>query len=418
MVKEKSPWEDVERRIKGLSELSEETLLELQEVWERQLEICGDRENRLVELKNREIEGLKDLLRDTNRHMLFINEVGQQITASLDLDSIIRTFHRTVRDHLPCERLLLATYQSREESLYYRYYGKETQEDPEVETIYISAAHRMVVECLKDGKTVVENHLAPEEECFLTRRGGALMILPLRLGASSLGALLLHSDETGVFNESHRHLLGALAIFLAVAVTNAQSHQEVALLNKELQGEKEELITTYARITRMANYDSLTDLPNLRLLNEFLPRYMNQARRQKWTLGVFFIDLDDFKPVNDRFGHDVGDALLIQVGKRILQSLRRSDIVARVGGDEFIALVQGLQGEKDAENIVQKLLEALEEPFSLREEDVRIGASVGISLYYGGDETPEILKRQADSAMYAVKHRGKHSYGFFREESS
>lgn len=403
------------QRVGGLAELSEEKIRRIREEWESQLRASGERESLLVELKNREMEGLKDLLRATNRHMLFINEVGQQITASLDLDSIIRTFHRSIRNHIPCDRLLLATYQSHEESLYYRYYGRESQESPAVESIYISTAHRMVVDCLKGGKTRVENDLPPEEGCFLTQRGGAMVILPLKLGSSSLGAVVLHSDETGVYDESHRHLLGALGIFLAVAVSNARSHQEVASLNRELQGEKEELITTYARITRMANYDSLTDLPNLRLLNEFLPRYMNQARRQDWTLGVFFIDLDDFKPVNDRFGHDVGDALLIQVGTRILRSLRRSDIVARVGGDEFIALVQGLQGEEDAENIVQKLLEALEEPFFLREGEVHIGASVGISLYRGGDETPEVLKRQADCAMYGVKHRGKHSYGFFRE---
>jgi diguanylate cyclase (GGDEF)-like protein len=103
------------------------------------------------------------------------------------------------------------------------------------------------------------------------------------------------------------------------------------------------------------------------------------------------------------------------MGRRIQFSLRQSDIVARVGGDEFIALVQGLEGEGDAENITRKLLEGLKEPFLLNGTEVTVGASVGISLYRGGDETPELLKRRADLAMYEVKRGNKHGFRIFRE---
>lgn len=408
-------FNELVKEISGITEMADSEFDTLQKRWDSYLQAADDRETMLVELKNREIEGLKDLLRETNKQMLFINEVGQQITASLDLESVVRTFHRTTRDQIPSDRLLFASYQPSEDSLYYRYYGDETQEQPEVDTIFLSSAHRMVVESITEGRPRIENFLVPEDECFLTSRGGSLMIQPLRLGTTDLGALVLHTNVEGAYAERHRQLLVALSIFISVAVSNARSHLEVSAKNEELKDEKADLISSYARITRMANYDSLTDLPNLRLLNEFLPRYMNQARRRGWTLGVFFIDLDDFKPVNDQYGHDAGDALLMEAGHRIQFSLRQSDIVARVGGDEFIALVQGLDGEGDAENIIAKVLDTLSDPFFLREAEVSIGASVGISLYNGGDETPDLLKRQADSAMYEVKRGGKHGFNFYQD---
>ena len=374
-----------------------------------------ERETLLIDLKNREIGALEEQLREAHRQTLFVNEVGQQITASLDLDSIIRTFHRSVRHQIPADRILLATRRGGENELFYRYYGDSTQEEKGVDSIFISAAHRLVARSLKDGRTLIENYLIPEEDCFLTRRGGSVLIFPLKTGSVALGALVLHTDQEGAYRDSHHQLLESLSLFLGVSLSNALSHQDVAALNKELQGERAELIASYSRITRMANYDSLTDLPNLRLLNEFLPRYMNQALRRGWILGVFFIDLDDFKPVNDLYGHEAGDALLREMGRRIQVSLRQSDIVARVGGDEFIALVQGLEGEGDAENITRKLLEGLREPFLLDGTEVTVGASVGISLYRGGDETPELLKRQADLAMYEVKRGTKHGFRIFRE---
>lgn len=374
-----------------------------------------EREDLLVELKNREITALEEQLREAHRQTLFVNEVGQQITASLDLDSIIRTFYRSVRTQIPVDRILLATRRGGEKELFYRYFGDSTQEEEGVDTIYISTAHRLVVQSLNDRRALTENHLVAEKECFLTRRGGSILIFPLKTGSVPLGALVLHTDREGAYQEGHRQLLESLSLFLGVSISNALSHQDVAALNEELQGERAELVASYTRITRMANYDSLTDLPNLRLLNEFLPRYMNQALRRGWILGVFFIDLDDFKPVNDLYGHDVGDALLIEAGRRIQVSLRQSDIVARVGGDEFIALVQGLEGEGDAENITRKLLEGLKDPFLLGGNEVTIGASVGISLYQGGPETPELLKRRADLAMYEVKRGKKHGFRIFRE---
>jgi len=374
-----------------------------------------EREDLLVDLKNREIAALEEQLREAHRQTLFVNEVGQQITASLDLDSIIRTFYRSVRSQIPADRILLATRRGGEKELFYRYYGDSTIEEQGVDSIYISAAHRMVARSLKDGRPLTENRLVPEKECFLTRRGGSVLIFPLKTGSVSLGALVLHTDQEEAYQENHRQLLESLSLFLGVSISNALSHQDVAVLNEELQEERAELVASYSRITRMANYDSLTDLPNLRLLNEFLPRYMNQARRRGWILGVFFIDLDDFKPVNDLYGHDVGDALLIEAGQRIQFSLRQSDIVARVGGDEFIALVQGLEGEGDAENITRKLLVGLKDPFLLDGCEVTIGASVGICLYQGGAETPELLKRRADLAMYEVKRGNKHGYRIFRE---
>jgi GAF domain-containing protein len=239
-----------------------------------------EREDLLVDLKNREIAALEEQLREAHRQTLFVNEVGQQITASLDLDAIIRTFHRSVRHQIPADRILLATRRGGGEELFYRYYGDSTQEEKGMDSIFISAAHQLVIRSLTDGRTLIENHLVPEKDCFLTRRGGSVLIFPLKTGSVLLGALVLHSDQEDAYQENHHQLLESLSLFLGVSISNALSHQDVAALNEELQGERAELIASYTRITRMANYDSLTDLPNLRLLNEFLPRYMNQALRR------------------------------------------------------------------------------------------------------------------------------------------
>jgi diguanylate cyclase (GGDEF)-like protein len=161
------------------------------------------------------------------------------------------------------------------------------------------------------------------------------------------------------------------------------------------------------KILRLANYDSLTRLPNRRLFRDRFRLAITQARRKKTRLGLLMIDLDRFKPVNDQYGHANGDILLDGVAKRMKKCLRESDTLARVGGDEFIAILPMRGSAKDALGVAEKIRQSLCSPFELTDDiTVNIGCSIGVAIYpdHGNDE--DSLLKIADDAMYLAKNMG------------
>lgn len=173
---------------------------------------------------------------------------------------------------------------------------------------------------------------------------------------------------------------------------------------------------TDEQIWRLANYDSLTGLPNRRLFKDRLTQEVLSAQRNSHALALFFIDLDRFKEVNDLSGHDVGDMLLIQAAHRIKDLVRDTDTVARLGGDEFTVILPNLHNVDHVEQIAQKMLNALAQPFSINDEQVYVSGSVGITLYPDDATTTEELISKADQAMYAAKHAGKNQFSYFTRE--
>jgi diguanylate cyclase (GGDEF)-like protein/PAS domain S-box-containing protein len=170
-----------------------------------------------------------------------------------------------------------------------------------------------------------------------------------------------------------------------------------------------------ARLQRLALYDSLTGLPNRTLFFDRMDQLLALAKRNNYVLALLFLDLDGFKQVNDTFGHDVGDELLRQVAERLARAMRKSDTIARMGGDEFIGLCGRIAGADDAAVVARKIIASLQEPYPAGEQTCTIGVSIGISIYPDDGKDIDTLLKKADMAMYRVK-QGKHGgYVFFRD---
>ena len=166
-------------------------------------------------------------------------------------------------------------------------------------------------------------------------------------------------------------------------------------------------------IKEQAYVDTLTGLPNRMLFMEHLNLAINQARRNERVLAVLFLDLDRFKPINDAFGHAAGDQILKQVAARLKNSVRDTDTVTRIGGDEFSILLPNVEHIEDISKVSEKIISAVNKPYMLDEHELHISASIGISTYPDDSIRPEILLRNADIAMYHAKGQGSGNYQFY-----
>jgi diguanylate cyclase (GGDEF)-like protein/PAS domain S-box-containing protein len=161
------------------------------------------------------------------------------------------------------------------------------------------------------------------------------------------------------------------------------------------------------RLAYQAEHDDLTDLPNRTLLNDRLGAGIARADRNHRKLGVVYLDLDDFKPINDHYGHDTGDCLLQALARRLNDTMRQTDTVSRIGGDEFIVCVEQIKGEQDAIAAAAKIVYALKQPFQILGQEIKTSASIGIAMYPDHGKDPATLLRHADQAMYAAKAAGR-----------
>ncbi|MBS1142750.1 MAG: hypothetical protein H6R14_156 [Proteobacteria bacterium] len=192
--------------------------------------------------------------------------------------------------------------------------------------------------------------------------------------------------------------------------------EELRRTNTQLEGEIVERRQAQSKLNYLAYHDPLTGLSNRRSFIERLEESLRENARQGERLAVLFIDLDQFKQVNDSLGHGVGDELLVSVAARLAEHVRLIDMLARLGGDEFICLMEGVRSEKDVEVLAQEIIGAFDYPFRLGDHELFLSASVGISLTSGEGETVMDLMRNADTAMYRAKAHGRGNYHFYTPE--
>jgi diguanylate cyclase (GGDEF)-like protein/PAS domain S-box-containing protein len=210
-----------------------------------------------------------------------------------------------------------------------------------------------------------------------------------------------------------RQVLGTISLYFEDIVHPTARDIELFGICADLAAVAIERRQSEERIRRLAHYDGLTSLPNRFLFTEFLDQALRKAHRHGKRFAVFFVDLDKFKEVNDTFGHDAGDVVLKEIARRLRGSLRQSDKIARMGGDEFYILIEDLQDDHDAAEIAEKLLEEAVLPIRLGQHECAVSASIGIAVYPHDGAAAEALLRNSDHAMYQAKSHGKNGYRFF-----
>jgi diguanylate cyclase (GGDEF)-like protein len=228
----------------------------------------------------------------------------------------------------------------------------------------------------------------------------------------TLAIMVLSSAALGLRLANSTRVIGLVAVSVVLFSFAVRS----ALMQDTQERYLAELRESRAQLEHQALYDELTGLPNRRLLADRLSQALAIAQREGHIVALLCLDLDGFKPVNDGMGHRIGDLLLNQVANRMLSRVRKSDTLARMGGDEFTWLVVHLSNKEQAARLAEEMLQTLSEPFEIEGHMIVITASIGIGLFPEGATDPVDLIQQADSAMYAVKRDGKNGVGYFTPE--
>jgi len=331
--------------------------------------------------------------------------------------------------------------------------GKKGLADANAEEIgkkYVADLGNEVGKTIRDGKTrtfIEKNDLHPY--------GTHQIVVPLRQSASDLskpaiGAVILEytsiREELLAVEREVLYLIAATGIVVVLLVTSfglgiatriaqplrnlkssveriaaedyearvaVTSHDEIGLLGSAFNKMAEDLSVAAERAEYLAYYDSLTTLPNRSMFSKLLNQAIRLARRDGKQLAVLFVDLDRFKNINDTLGHEAGDLLLQEVGKRLQGCLRESDTVARLGGDEFVVLLPALHDAADAAVVAHKILAATSKSFVALGQEFRVTASVGVSTYPKDGDDEQSLMKNADIAMYQAKEEGKNNFKFY-----
>jgi len=194
--------------------------------------------------------------------------------------------------------------------------------------------------------------------------------------------------------------------------------EELSRREYSLHEELKERRNIEEKLSEIAHFDPVTSLPNRHSFNNQIDRVLLNHKYDHEKFALMYVDLDNFKYVNDSFGHHLGDLLLARIGKRMRMSLRQGDYVARLGGDEFVIIMSDFTSDSQISEVANKLLTAMQAPFSVEGREVFISASMGISICPTNGKDSEALKRHADAAMYLAKKLGKNNFQFYQEELS
>jgi len=314
--------------------------------------------------------------------------ISEAAHSAEDLLTLFERIHRIIGGLLPTANFFIALYDQRTDELTvpYRAHGGDIPPTPQkLEADTLSA------QVIRSGQALL-----------LTPGGTAAPLQPLQAGtADDL------PDWLGVPLKGQQGTIGALVVqgYSGMVRYTEKDVELLQFVSRQVAAaiERKQWET---RLQHAARHDALTNLPNRGLLHERLQTALARARQDGSRLSLLYLDLDKFKPVNDRLGHAAGDLLLQEAARRLQRCLRESDTVGRIGGDEFLVLLARLHQPDHAALVAEKIRAALSEPFDLAGEPVLISPSIGIALYPDHGEDDHQLILQADQAMYRAKRDG------------
>ncbi len=311
--------------------------------------------------------------------------ISEAASYGSDLTLLFQQIHQIVQQLLPVRLFSIALYNEESGQLDFPYCQPADQLTPSSSASPTSLSKHI----MRNGQPLL---LAPNREGASgnTAEADNWLGVPLQAQNNLLGALLLRGNAEGPYYSSEDlELLQYVSAQIAAAIQRAQ-----------LQ----------ARLQFQSHYDHLTGLPNRALLMDRLNVALARARREQVSMALLYLDLDNFKQVNDRLGHDIGDVLLQQAAKRLSHCVRDCDTVARIGGDEFVILLESVQSDAASATIAGKICAALRRPCQLGEHRLNSSVSIGIALYPQHAADAHQLLREADRAMYRAKQEGGGSH--------
>ncbi|MDN5882058.1 MAG: diguanylate cyclase, partial [Nitrosospira sp.] len=304
-----------------------------------------------------------------------------------DMLSLFQLIHHIIGNLLSATNFSVAIYDENNDQLSFPYRAGDYDEAFEMQQTAVGTLCAEVIRTRRSLLLGPESLAALPEELQAANDNNVLcwLVVPLNSHKGTIGALILKGDADGApYTEKDRELLQFVSTQIAAAIERKQLH---------------------ARLKYMAQYDGLTGLPNRGLLYDRLKMALARTRREQGQMSLLYLDLNNFKQVNDSLGHAAGDELLQEIANRLKQCIRDLDTVARMGGDEFVVLLENIQAPEHASNVAKKIRSAISQPIKIEGCSLCILPSIGIALYpEHGDEAQQLL-RHADEAMYFEKKK-------------
>lgn len=330
-----------------------------------------------------------------------ISEISSDFVSvnQLSLDGKLDIMLNKIGHFFQVDRTYIFLINRQDSTMTYAYEWCNTGIPPEKEGIqavpldtfpwWIEQLNRNKLVCVEDVSKLPQQAVAEKEQ--LTQQGvQSVIVIPIEENGEMLGFMGLDSvTSLKKWSNYHIDLLKILSHLLADGLLKIKSEKEIEY---------------------MAYYDHLTGLPNRTLFSDRLTQAIHLAKRNERYVGVIFMDLDSFKMVNDTMGHSGGDILLKEVARGLMQRLRKTDTIARFGGDEFLILINNLADDEDIIKVADNIMEMFEHPFNVHGQEFFITGSAGVAIYPFDGEDAETLVKNADIAMYMAKAKGKNQY--------
>ncbi|MGB6243308.1 MAG: diguanylate cyclase [Castellaniella sp.] len=320
-----------------------------------------------------------------------IHAISEASHGAANLSTLLQRIHQIVCTLLPADNFSVALYDRKTGLLSFPYYADQYDHKPEPHRPLAGTPHTTILQSGQPLLLPLETIRPDGQNARVSPIPLCQLGVPLKSHHGTIGVLTLKSYRGGAcYNERDLELLQFISTQIAVVI-EAQRMQD--------------------RLQHMAQYDQLTGLPNRGLLDDRLKTALTMAQRAQERLSVLYLDLDQFKRVNDTLGHNVGDLLLQEVASRLLQCMRESDTVARIGGDEFVILLQRVPDPEHAAMVATKIHDVMSRPFTLDGHTLSIAPSIGIAHYPEDGELTHQLLKHADQAMYRAKHGKRQNTG-------